>query len=310
MKRLTQQSQNKLFIVLSISLLMNLSPNITFAQNPSTQIEIDFSKMQGVSAGKETFTLELKDSRLDVSHITERIRSLMSQSEYQNLSFGDSWDFYLRGVKNPIESLCSNLVELIEFINCLRVAYPYSSDSSNTTLLRYPEFQDRLQQNFLYPDNYYPIGTLSSQVIQRANSISCCYDHDIAKTILYGSSAQSNQILNKLKDIGTSCLKQTGHAVIENLQSPEFMDKEFSCHEKISEYTGCKVYFVHPYSSYERGLSENTNGLIRQYFPKKTDFRKITQKDVKRVEVLLNNRPRKSLGFLSPNEFHRQKMVC
>ena len=86
--------------------------------------------------------------------------------------------------------------------------------------------------------------------------------------------------------------------------------KEFSCHEKISEYTGCKVYFAHPYSSYERGLNENTNGLIRQYFPKKTDFRKITQKDVKRVEVLLNHRPRKSLGFLSPNEFHRQKMVC
>ena len=86
--------------------------------------------------------------------------------------------------------------------------------------------------------------------------------------------------------------------------------KEFSCHEKISENTGCKVYFAHPYSSYERGLNENTNGLICQYFPKKTDFRKITQKDVKRVEVLLNNRPRKSLGFLSPNEFHRQKMVC
>ena len=86
--------------------------------------------------------------------------------------------------------------------------------------------------------------------------------------------------------------------------------KEFSCHEKISENTGCKVYFAHPYSSYERGLNENTNGLIRQYFPKKTDFRKITQKDVKRVEVFLNNRPRKSLGFLSPNEFHRQKMVC
>ena len=85
--------------------------------------------------------------------------------------------------------------------------------------------------------------------------------------------------------------------------------KEFSCHEKISENTGCKVYFAHPYSSYERGLNENTNGLIRQYFPKKTDFRQITQKEVKRVELLLNNRPRKTLGFLSPNEFHRQKMV-
>ncbi len=60
--------------------------------------------------------------------------------------------------------------------------------------------------------------------------------------------------------------------------------KEFSCHEKISEYTGCKVYFAHPYNSYERGLNENTNGLIRQYFPKKTDFRKITQKDVKELK--------------------------
>ena len=86
--------------------------------------------------------------------------------------------------------------------------------------------------------------------------------------------------------------------------------KEFSCHEKIREYTGGKVYFAHPYSSYERGLNENTNGLIRQYFPKKTDFRKITQKDVKRVECLLNHRPRKTLGFLSPHKFHKQKMAC
>ena len=86
--------------------------------------------------------------------------------------------------------------------------------------------------------------------------------------------------------------------------------KEFSCHKKISEYRGCKVYFAHPYSSYERGLNENTNGLIRQYFPKKTDFRQITHKDMKRVEFLLNHRPRKTLGFLSPNEFHRKKMIC
>ena len=86
--------------------------------------------------------------------------------------------------------------------------------------------------------------------------------------------------------------------------------KEFSCHEHIRDQIGCKVYFAHPYSSYEKGLNENTNGLIRQYFPKKTDFRKITEKDVKRVEFLLNHRPRKTLGFLSPHEFHKQKMAC
>ena len=86
--------------------------------------------------------------------------------------------------------------------------------------------------------------------------------------------------------------------------------KEFSCHERIRDQIGCKVYFAHPYSSYERGLNENTNGLIRQYFPKKTDFRKITHKEVKRVEFLLNHRPRKTLDFLSPYEFHKQKMIC
>ena len=86
--------------------------------------------------------------------------------------------------------------------------------------------------------------------------------------------------------------------------------KEFSCHEEIRDQIGCKVYFAHPYSSYQRGLNENTNGLIRQYFPKKTDFRKITQKDVKRVEYFLNHRPRKTLGFLSPYEFHKQKIAC
>ena len=58
--------------------------------------------------------------------------------------------------------------------------------------------------------------------------------------------------------------------------------KEFSCHEKISKYTGCKVYFAHPYSSYERGLNENTNGLIRQYFPKKNRFQKDHPKGCKK----------------------------
>ena len=59
-------------------------------------------------------------------------------------------------------------------------------------------------------------------------------------------------------------------------------------------------YFAHPYSSHERGLNENTNGLIRQYFHKESDFSGITQRDLERVIDRLNNRPRKSLGFLTP----------
>jgi IS30 family transposase len=78
--------------------------------------------------------------------------------------------------------------------------------------------------------------------------------------------------------------------------------KEFAGHAEISEKLGSGFYFCTPYHSWERGLNENTNGLVRQYFPKGTDFTKLTAKDVQRVEDLLNNRPRKALNYHSPNE--------
>ena len=59
-------------------------------------------------------------------------------------------------------------------------------------------------------------------------------------------------------------------------------------------------YFCKPYHSWERGANENTNGLIRQYIPKGTDFSEITDKEIRRIENILNNRPRKRLGYLTP----------
>ena len=70
--------------------------------------------------------------------------------------------------------------------------------------------------------------------------------------------------------------------------------------KKIEEELRVKCYFAHPYSAWERGTNENTNGLIRDYFPKKTDFDKITEEELRQVEELLNNRPRKRLGWKSP----------
>lgn len=78
--------------------------------------------------------------------------------------------------------------------------------------------------------------------------------------------------------------------------------KEFAMHKKIASSLDAKVYFAHPYSSWERGLNEHTNGLIRQYFPKKTCFDIITAREVQRVEDLLNSRPRKILNFKTPLE--------
>ena len=77
---------------------------------------------------------------------------------------------------------------------------------------------------------------------------------------------------------------------------------EFTNHQKITESIGCDVYFARPYRSCDRGLNEHTNGLIRRYFPKKTDFSKITDEKIQQVQDLLNNRPRKSLNYLTPNE--------
>lgn len=79
--------------------------------------------------------------------------------------------------------------------------------------------------------------------------------------------------------------------------------KEFAEHKAISAALEADFYFSRPYHSWERGANENMNGLIRQYFPKGSSFENIKYQDVKRVEDILNNRPRKKLNFLSPNEF-------
>ena len=87
--------------------------------------------------------------------------------------------------------------------------------------------------------------------------------------------------------------------------------KEFCEHELIATALQARIYFAHPYASWERGLNENTNGLVRQYFPKKYHFAKITDEDVQQVEDLLNNRPRKTLGYRTPNEvFFKQRSVA
>lgn len=86
--------------------------------------------------------------------------------------------------------------------------------------------------------------------------------------------------------------------------------KEFCDHNLIAAGLQARVYFAHPYASWERGLNENTNGLVRQYFPKKYEFAKITDQDLQQVEDRLNNRPRKTLGYRTPNEiFFKQRLV-
>ncbi len=85
--------------------------------------------------------------------------------------------------------------------------------------------------------------------------------------------------------------------------------KEFAGHEKIAKALNLDVYFAHPYCSWERGLNENTNGLLRQYFPKGTLFEAISEVEVQAAVTALNHRPRKILGFKSPFEVFFGKMM-
>lgn len=81
---------------------------------------------------------------------------------------------------------------------------------------------------------------------------------------------------------------------------------EFAQHKKTEEAIGVKVYFSHKGCAWERGANENTNGLLRQYFPRSMDFNSITPAQVKAAERLLNHRPRKALGYQTPLEVEKR----
>ena len=77
---------------------------------------------------------------------------------------------------------------------------------------------------------------------------------------------------------------------------------EFADHQTIAKSLKTKFFFTHPYASYEKGLIENTNKLIRQYIPKKTNFNKLNEQQIKNIQYKINNRPREKLNFYSPKE--------
>lgn len=116
--------------------------------------------------------------------------------------------------------------------------------------------------------------------------------------------------------INTKKAEETANAIIRGLRKLSSIShtltldngKEFTNHQKVEKALGIKVYFARPYASYERGTNENTNGLVRQSFPKAKSFDTITKKELRIFEKSLNSRPRKCLGFLTPNEKLSQRI--
>jgi IS30 family transposase len=112
----------------------------------------------------------------------------------------------------------------------------------------------------------------------------------------------------KIRKVNSKNAEQVAQAVIDALTPYKpFLHtitsdngKEFALHAQISQHLGVEFFFAKPYHSWQRGANENLNGLIRQYFPKKTDFSTISDHQVQMVEEKLNNRPRKRFNFESP----------
>ncbi len=130
-------------------------------------------------------------------------------------------------------------------------------------------------------------------VVDRATLKSCC-------SRVYSRSAKvvSQAIIRMLKP----------H--IDKVHTLTFDNgSEFVQHGRIAEALKAKTYFAHPYSSWERGINENTNVLLRQFLPKGTDFKNVSLQTVKRAVDYLNNRPRKARGYLTPNQMFNNEFV-
>ncbi len=110
----------------------------------------------------------------------------------------------------------------------------------------------------------------------------------------------SRKCSHEVHEATVKALRKEKVQTITNDNGPEFLQ-----HKKTSKDLGTKIYFSRAYASWERGTNENTNGLVRQYFPRKRSMDWATKTDVRKVESKLNNRPRKVLGYRTPNEVHR-----
>jgi IS30 family transposase len=118
----------------------------------------------------------------------------------------------------------------------------------------------------------------------------------ITKIINSTAAETSRAVTGRLKSVPTK-VRQT--VTVDN-------GHENASHEQTARSLGVKIYFAHPYHSWERGTNENTNGLIRWYLPKKTDFAMVSDERIREIEYRLNTRPRKRLGWRTPLEIFNQ----
>ena len=117
------------------------------------------------------------------------------------------------------------------------------------------------------------------------------------------------KVENKTADLVSTAIIKRLMPISERVQTLTYDNgKEFANHVAIDKALGSTTYFADPYSSWQRGSNENLNGLIRQYIPKSRPLATVTDDELAKIEMLLNNRPRKRLGYKTPIEIFTSQL--
>ena len=161
--------------------------------------------------------------------------------------------------------------------------------------------QHSINGEYRYPDEKKRIGDWELDTIVGKEQKSCLLVATervtkftvIRKLESFKAEAMADTVIRALAQFGEK-VEKVKTLTLDN-------GKEFYRHRKFAEALNAQTYFCRPYHSWEKGLVENTNGLIRQYFPKQTDFREITDDEIQKVADNLNHRPRKTLGYETPS---------
>jgi transposase, IS30 family len=144
------------------------------------------------------------------------------------------------------------------------------------------------------------IGHWESDTVIGANHTGIIVTHvDKASKFLLAGLAK-NKSVQPINQVTMGLFAQIGKAFRKTMTFDN--GKEFSGHQKLAEVLGLSCFFANPYHSWERGLNEHTNGLLRQFFPKGTNFKIVKPEQLQKVVELINHRPRKSLDYRTPYE--------